>query len=109
MYYNHTMSKTGVAIMPLAKVKMKGQVTIPAGIREEVGLREGDYVEVTREGNRVVLTPKDIVDRDPATEAAIAEGLADARAGRVSPQFQTAEEIKAWQQTPEYKRLIGKA
>jgi AbrB family looped-hinge helix DNA binding protein len=34
--------------MPLAKVKQKGHVTIPAEIREDVGLSVGDYVEVAR-------------------------------------------------------------
>jgi AbrB family looped-hinge helix DNA binding protein len=95
--------------MSLAKMKQKGQVTIPAGIREQIGLHEGDYVEVTKEGNRVVLTPKEVVDRDPATAAAIAEGLANARAGRLSPAFETVEEIEAWQKTDDYQRFIEKA
>lgn len=95
--------------MPLSKVKQKGQVTIPAGIRDALGLHEGDYVEVTQEGNRVVLTPKAIVDRDPATNAAIAEGLQDARAGRLSPAFKTADEIEAWQKTDDYKTFIDPA
>lgn len=94
--------------MPVAKVKHKGQVTIPAGIREELGLREGDYIEVTREGNRVVLTPKVLVDRDPQTEAAVAEGLLDAKAGRRSPAFESTEEIAAWQKTDDYKAFIAK-
>lgn len=95
--------------MPLARVKHKGQVTIPADIRAEIGLDEGDYVEVTTEGSRVVLTPKEIVDRHPAIDEALAEALEDERAGRLSPAFQTAEEIKAWQKTGDYKKFIGKA
>ena len=39
----------------LARVKQKGQITIPAALRAEVGLDEGDYVEVKREKNRIVL------------------------------------------------------
>jgi len=103
------MDKNGATIMPLARVKHKGQVTIPADIRAEIGLDEGDYVEVTTEGSRVVLTPKEIVDRHPAIDAALAEALEDERAGRLSPAFQTAEEIEAWQKTDDYKKLIGKA
>lgn len=103
------MEKTRRKAMPIAKVKHKGQVTIPAGIREELGLHEGDYIEITREGNRVVLTPKVIVDRDPATEAAIAEGLRDARSGRRSPKFKNAKEIADWQKSDEYKAFVGKA
>src|SRR5665213_3592032 len=98
------MSIPGEATMPLAKVKQKGQVTIPANIREHLGLDEGDYVEVTTEGSRIVLTPQVISDRHPAVDAAIAEGLADVRAGRVSPPFKTAEEIAKWQQSPDYKK-----
>src|SRR5438067_1358518 len=98
----------GVISMPLAKVKQKGQVTIPATIREQVGLHEGDYVEVKREGSRIVLIPQEIAPRHPEIDAALVEGLADIKAGRVSPAFTTAEEIAAWQKTAEYKKFIGK-
>ncbi len=91
--------------MPLAKVKQKGQVTIPAGIREELGLDEGDYVEVTREGSRIVLTPQEIAPRHPEIDAALAEGLADARAGRLSPKFSSMKEFKAWLKTEEGKKF----
>jgi AbrB family looped-hinge helix DNA binding protein len=94
--------------MPLAKVKHKGQVAIPAAIREELGLEDGDYVEVKREGRRIVLTPQDHVERHPAIDAAIAEGLEDARAGRLSPKFKSAKEIEAWQNTDDYKKFIEK-
>jgi AbrB family looped-hinge helix DNA binding protein len=82
--------------LPLAKVKQKGQVTIPADIRERVGLAVGDYVEVREEGRRIVLTPQEIAPRHPEIDAAVAEGLADARAGRVSPKFSSMKEFKAW-------------
>ena len=91
--------------MPLARVKQKGQVTIPAPIREEIGLSEGDYVETTREDNRIVLTPKQVVDRHPAVDAALAEGLADINAGRVSPSFRNIAEFRAWLKTPEGKKF----
>ncbi len=95
--------------MPLARVKQKGQVTIPAKIRGELGLGEGDYVEISREGSRIVLTPKDTVDRHPVIDAALVEGLEDVRAGRLSPPFQTAKEIADWQKTEDYKKFIAKA
>ena len=98
------MTKGDIAV-PLARVKQKGQVTIPAPIREELGLDEGDYVEVTREDNRIVLTPKAMVDRHPAIDAALAEGLADIAAGRVSPAFSSVKEWKAWLNTPEGKKF----
>jgi len=48
-------------------------------------------------------------ERHPEIDAALAEALEDERAGRLSPAFQTAEEIEAWQKTDTYKKLIGKA
>ena len=91
--------------MPLARVKQKGQVTIPAPIREEMGIDEGDYVEITREDNRIILTPKEVVDRHPEIDAALADGLADVAAGRVSPAFKNATEFRAWLKTPEGKKF----
>lgn len=91
--------------MPLAKVKQKGQVTIPAGIRDELGLDEGDYVEITREGSRIVLTPQDIAPRHPEIDAALAEALEGGRAGRLSPSFKSMKEFKSWLKTPEGKKF----
>jgi AbrB family looped-hinge helix DNA binding protein len=95
------MGDYGATIMPLARVKQKGQVTIPANIREELGLHEGDYVEVTTEGSRVVLTPQEIAPRHPEIDAALAEGLADIQAGRVSPSFKDMKGFEAWLKTEE--------
>ena len=91
--------------MPLAKVKQKGQVTIPAKIRGELGLDEGDYVEVSREGSRIVLTPKETVDRHPAIDAALAEALEDERTGRMTPAFDSMKELEAWLKTSEGKKF----
>jgi AbrB family looped-hinge helix DNA binding protein len=66
---------------------------IPAEIRDELGLHEGDYVDVKREGSRIVLTPKTVVDRHPEIDAALAEGLADVRAGRLSPSFKNMRQF----------------
>lgn len=42
------------------KIDDLGRVVIPAGIRRSLGLREGDAIEVTVEGERVVLAkPRD--------------------------------------------------
>ena len=92
-----------VLMSSLARVKQKGQVTIPAAIRAEVGLAEGDYVEVRRQGRRIVLTPKEVLDRHPEIDAALAEGIADARAARVTPKFASMKEYRAWLKTPEGK------
>ena len=41
--------------MNLVRVTSKGQATIPRKIREECGIRPGDMVAFTVEGDRVVL------------------------------------------------------
>ena len=94
----------------MPKVHVRGDkltVTIPARIREAVAVHDGDELEVTSEDGRIVLTP--VAERHPEIDAALAEALEDERAGRLSPAFQTAEEIEAWQKTDNYKKLIGKA
>ena len=52
--------------MPLVKVQEKGQVTLPARIRQGIGLGAGDYVKIEMEGSRIVLTPQVIAPRHPA-------------------------------------------
>jgi predicted transcriptional regulator len=51
--------------------------------------------------NRVMLILQEISSRRPEIDAAIAEGLADSRAGRVSPAFASSEEFHAWLETEE--------
>ena len=91
--------------MPLVKIKEKGQVTLPAKIRERRGLRAGDYMEVQEEGNRIVLIPQEIAPRHPEIDKAISEGLADVRAGRVTPAFKDMAEYRAWRKTLEGKKF----
>jgi len=89
--------------MPLVKVKDKGQVTLPAKIRERHGVSVGDYVEVREEGNRIVLIPQAVAPRHPEIDAALTEALDDERAGRVTPAFKTMTDLEAWLKTDEGK------
>ncbi len=50
----------------LVKVTRNGQITIPAAIRQELEIQEGDYVEVSVVDDTVVLTPKQLVDKSQA-------------------------------------------
>ena len=93
--------------MPLVKVKEKGQVTLPAKIRQEIGLDTGDYVKIEMEGSRIVLTPQAIAPRHPDIDAALAEGFAEIRAGWVSPKFESAEAFDAWLETDEGKKFTN--
>ncbi len=50
-------------VMYPVNVRHKGQVTIPASIRDELGLKEGDRLLVQRRGQEIVLiSPGDVVD-----------------------------------------------
>lgn len=43
--------------MSLTKIARNFQVTIPAKIRGDLGLKEGDYVEVSIKNGTVILSP----------------------------------------------------
>lgn len=49
--------------MPLVKITRSRQITIPKDLFEELDLHQGDYLEVNREGDRLVVRPKTMVDR----------------------------------------------
>lgn len=52
-------------------LRQKGQITLPAEIRHELGLMDGDRLLVERRGKEIVLiSPDDVVDR---TAGALAE------------------------------------
>jgi len=70
--------------MPTVKIGVSRQVVIPKKVYEKLGLVSGDYLEVELEDDRLVLTPKMLVEKR------LAEGLADIRHGRVKGPFKTA-------------------
>jgi len=84
----------------LIKVTRGGQVTIPAALRRAAGIEVGDYLEVRVVGDRLVLSPKQVIDKSQAyfwTEAWQAgerEAQEDLEAGRVAS-FNTLEELIA--------------
>ena len=92
--------------MSLVRVKRKHQVTIPAKIRDELALDEGDLLRVEVEGNRIVFTPQVAVERLDI-KAAIAEGLEDVAQGKVTPAFESMEEFEAYRQTEAYRKLVN--
>lgn len=52
--------------MAAVKLGRSRQVTIPKKLMDEMNLRIGDYFEVERQGNRIILTPKVLVDQEAA-------------------------------------------
>jgi AbrB family looped-hinge helix DNA binding protein len=47
----------------LVKVKRFAQVTIPADIRRKANIGEGDYVDVSYEDKRIIITPQRVSDK----------------------------------------------
>jgi AbrB family looped-hinge helix DNA binding protein len=46
----------------LVRIKQKGQLTLPASLLRELGLKEGDYVEVTKNTHgQLVITPQEVL------------------------------------------------
>ena len=48
------------------KVTRHGQITLPSAVRRELGIEEGDIVEISVEEERAVLVPKKLVDKSQA-------------------------------------------
>lgn len=50
--------------MPTVKIRTNRQVTVPKVIFDDLGLKEGDYVDVSLQGSDIVIRPKRLVDLD---------------------------------------------
>lgn len=84
-----------------AIIRGRGQITLPAQVRLQLGLHEGDDLLVTVEDGRIILTPATLIPRDQAWywtpewqdgEREVDAGLAAGQAGRV---FDSDEEFLA--------------
>ena len=74
--------------MPLVKLGTSRQVVIPKKLQEELGLQPGDYLEVEIEGERLIFTPKAIVDKH--LERRLAQSIKDFKDGRTHGPYKTA-------------------
>jgi AbrB family looped-hinge helix DNA binding protein len=50
----------------LIRVRSKGQMTLPDRIRRTARLAVGDYVEVSMQGDAIVLRPKKVIEASQA-------------------------------------------
>ena len=81
-----------------SKVTRHGQVTLPASVRRELGVEEGDLVEIEVIDDRAVLMPKKLVDKSQAYfwtkrwQEAEKEADEDVRTGRVKA-FDSVDEL----------------
>ena len=64
--------------MALVTIKPKFQVTIPAKLRRDIDLHEGDIMEATLVGDGILFKPKRVVDRVAAADR-IAAKFAEAK------------------------------
>ena len=76
------------AMMSLVKLRDKSQITIPSSIRKELGIKKGDYLEITKEDDRIVIIPKIVVDKSSVIlsekgEKYLNEALNDIKKGRI--------------------------
>jgi AbrB family looped-hinge helix DNA binding protein len=58
-----TIERRG-ASMPIGKIGQRRQVVIPKEIFDALGLKTGDFVEVTQVKRTVVIKPKKLVDAE---------------------------------------------
>jgi AbrB family looped-hinge helix DNA binding protein len=49
--------------VPLVRMKEKGQVTIPAAVRERISAHKGDVFDVAVVDGNIVLKPQEVVAR----------------------------------------------
>lgn len=59
--------------MPFVTVKSKFQVTIPAKLRKDIDLHEGDIMEVALVTDGILFKPKELVDREAAADRIAAQ------------------------------------
>ena len=83
--------------MSIVRVGPRGQITIPSELRRQTKISTGSFLEAEVRHNVIVLKPVQVVDTvsNAEVEAAIAEGLKDHRAGRVSGPHKNMAEFKA--------------
>lgn len=74
--------------MSLIQIREKGQITISSRIRKELGIRKGDYLEIVKEDDKIVITPKILVDKVSVNlsakgEEMLKEAIDDVKKGKV--------------------------
>ncbi len=80
--------------MPIVKLKQKGQLTLPVEIRRELALDEGDVLEAQVKDGRIVLTPKELVDRRREAAFKRIDEIAERARARWEAEGKTEEEME---------------
>lgn len=74
--------------MALVKLRPKNQITLPGKVVSLIGLKEGDFLNVTAEGDRIVIAAQEI--RDRGASYSMSELL-----GAASGLYRSADEVEA--------------
>jgi len=74
--------------MSLIQVREKAQITIPSKIRKELGIKKGDYLEIVKEDDRIVIIPKILIEKASVNlsakgEEMLNEAIDDIKKGKV--------------------------
>jgi len=74
--------------MSLIQVREKAQITIPSKIRKELGIKKGDYLEIVKEDDRIVIIPKILIEKTSVNlsakgEEMLKEAIDDVKKGKV--------------------------
>jgi AbrB family looped-hinge helix DNA binding protein len=81
--------------MSAVKIGVSRQVAIPKKLHDQLGLSAGDYLEIEVRGGKLILTPKQLIDKR------LDEAEDDVRRGRVLGPFNTAKQaMKALRTRP---------
>ena len=73
------------------KVSTKGQVVLPGPLRRRLGMREGDTLDASIEGGRIVLTPRKKRSRQARIENDPVTGLPVLSVGPDAPALRSKE------------------
>lgn len=89
--------------MKVVKVTAKGQVTIPAKVRESLGIDESSYLEVTEEGNEIrlrkIVPSPPLGDEDPIWGLAGAGESGEATVARDHDRHLAGGEMERWRES----------
>lgn len=73
----------------LIQLRRKSQITIPNKIRKVLGLEEGDYLQAELQNNKIILSPKIMLDKLPSVtlskkgEMILNDGLRDIKENQI--------------------------
>ena len=83
------MAKVTTSSSYVGRVGQRRQVVLPKPLCDEIGLEEGDFVEVSAQGGLMLVKPKRLVDADdsltPGEARKVRRGLKQMREGKTRP------------------------